>query len=152
MYGFSCFNSIDAIKLLLWLGKVKEGWGDVGESMTSSYINYYWWIYRQNISICPSINNSVSISDTSLYGFPCLNPIIISSVKSFTKKLYIIVLFGFLKISFIPTGIPLIFTKWIFLSVNTDGFGEGINSIGKYHPKIQTDFFYRDFVCIHKIS
>jgi hypothetical protein len=54
--------------------------------MANSYINYYRWIYRQNGFVCQSISKSVGKSDTSLYGFSCLNPTVIPSVKASTKK------------------------------------------------------------------
>jgi hypothetical protein len=53
--------------------------------MARLYINYYRWNYRQNISICTSIDNSVSVFDTSLYGQPNLNPTVSPSVNSSTK-------------------------------------------------------------------
>jgi hypothetical protein len=58
--------------------------------MTISYINYYRWTYRQDVSICQSVGNSVGISDLSLYSFLCLNPTVILSVKASTKKYFFI--------------------------------------------------------------
>jgi hypothetical protein len=49
----------------------------------------------------------------------------------------------FFKIPFTLTGIPLVFTDEIFLSVDTDGVGDGINSVGKYHLKIPIEYFHR---------
>jgi len=105
--------------------------------MTSSYINYYWWIYWQNVSICQSVGNFVNTSDTSLYGIPSLSPTVIPSVKSSIKNTHHRT-FWFFKIPFIPMVIPSVFTDWLFMSINIDGFSDGIKSVNKYHSKIPT--------------
>jgi hypothetical protein len=50
--------------------------------MTKSFITYYRLIYRWNFDVCQSIDNSVGITDTSLYEFSCLNPIVIPLVTT----------------------------------------------------------------------
>ena len=75
----------------------------------------------------------------SLYGFPCLNPIVIplvtTSVKTYTSSYC---LFFFL-ISSILTRIPSVYINDIFLLVNTERVSDEKNSVGKDHHKIPTE-------------
>ena len=110
----------------------------------------YTCVYRRNISVGITVGDSVGVSDTSLIGYPGLNPSVFPSINSseknprhdavatFKKRFSSLVYIDGIIMSVYTDGIA----DGLFSSANTDSFWDGISSVVKnYRRKISVGNF-----------
>jgi hypothetical protein len=118
-----------------WLAAVWEGRGGMGVmgkkkgkkkekqrkrvSAKSVYTGFYRWNHRRTRSVGITVGDSADGSATSLYGYPDLNPSVISSVKS-SEKIHVITSLQLKKKVSQPSMIWSVYTDGLISSVYND--------------------------------